>query len=82
MIDKTKVIPMQVPNLGAQQTLPVDITQASRRVCPCGAELFDKVLRVGIVSRMASGNRTGQDVSIEMPTYVCRKCGLELGKQA
>ena len=79
MKDK-KVIPLQVPNVGAQ-TLPVDITQASRRVCSCGSELFDKTFRVGIVSRLASGNRTGQDVAIEMPTYVCFKCGIELGKQ-
>lgn len=80
MKDK-KVIPFQVPNVGAQ-TLPVDVSQASRRVCSCGSEFFDKTFRVGVVSKLASGNRIGQDVTIEMPVYVCRSCGMELGKQA
>lgn len=70
-------VPMMVPNLGAKQQSPIDITQASRRVCECGGEYFDKVMRLGVVSKMASGNRTGQDVIVELYCYLCRKCGVE-----
>jgi len=72
---------MAVPNLGKQQQqVPFDVTQAIQKACPCGAELFDKALRIKSVSKLAPGNKTGQDVMIEFAVYVCRKCGEELGK--
>ena len=73
-------IPMMVPNIGAQQQA-VDITQSQRRVCKCGCEFFVKVSRLGTVSKMASRNRTGQDIIVEFPAYVCRDCGAEFGKE-
>ena len=74
-------IPMAVPNLGKQQ-LPFDITQAIGQSCQCGSDLFEKVLRLKSVSKLAPGNTSGQDVMIEFAAYVCWKCGTELGKEA
>lgn len=73
-------IPMAVPRIGAKQEAPVDITQAQKRACPCGCDLFDKALRIGFVSKLAAGNRTGQDLNVEAAVYVCRKCGAVLGE--
>jgi len=71
---------MGVPNLGKQQQVPFDVTQAIGKACQCGYELFDKAVRIKVISRIAPGNTTGQDVMIEFAVYVCRKCGAELGK--
>jgi len=73
-------IPMVVPNLGKQQ-LPFDMTQAIGQACQCGGDLFDKVMRLKSVSKLAPGNKSGQDVMIEFAVYVCRACGKELGKK-
>jgi len=73
-------IALNVPNLSKQQ-IPFDITQAVGQVCQCGHELFEKVLRIKSVSKLAPGNKSGQDVMIEFTVYVCRKCGTELGKK-
>jgi len=68
-----KMIPMSVPAIGQQQ---YDIRQAMPKRCECGGELFDKAVRVGMISRMALGNRTGMDIIAETPVgYVCRDCG-------
>ena len=66
-----KMIPMSVPAIGQQQ---FDIRQAVPRQCECGSELFDKAVKVGMVSRMAVGNRTGMDIVAETNVYVCRDC--------
>lgn len=71
------VIPMNVPAIGGQQAL-FDVRQTAWRQCDCGSELFDKVNRVGMISKMAIGNRTGKDIPIESIAYVCRTCGKEL----
>ena len=82
MNNKKKVIPFSVPNVGAGQQLPFDITQAERQVCKeCKSEFFDKVYRLGMISRFASGNTTNQEIKVEYPTYVCRECGWEMGKE-
>lgn len=69
--------PMSIPRIGNQQ-IPFDISQADKRLCPCGCEYFHRYFRLGVVSKMASRNTTGIDVLIEYPAYVCRDCGVEL----
>lgn len=72
------VIPMMVPKVGQQQ--PFDISQAIQRQCvKCKGETFDKAFRLGIISPMAPGNKTGQEVRVEYQTYLCRACGHEFG---
>lgn len=73
-----KIIP--IPNLNTQQ-IPVDITQAIPRPCSCGCVWFDKAFRLGVISAIAPGNRTGKEVVVEYPTYLCRECGVEAGKK-
>lgn len=72
------VLPMGMPRGGMQQ--PFDIAEAVPKKCEkCQGEFYDKVLRLGIISKIAPGNKTGQDVRIEFNTYLCRKCGHEFG---
>lgn len=82
MSNKRKAISMTVPAIGAGQQLPFDIKQAERKVCKdCGWEIFDKVYRVGIISKFAEGNKTQMDVTIEYAIYICRACGWEFGSE-
>ncbi len=72
------VIPMLVPTVGQQQ--PFDISQAVQKRCvKGGGEHFDKAFRLGLISPMAPGNKTGQEVRVEYQTYLCRACGHEFG---
>lgn len=72
------VLPMGSARVGMQQ--PFDIADAVPRRCEkCQGEYYDKVLRLGIISKIAPSNKTGQDVRIEFNTYLCRKCGHEFG---
>lgn len=66
-----------VPGVGGQN-LPFDPAEAKKQTCICGSEIFDKVFQVGRISKMAPKNRTGIDVAMESPVYVCHKCGVEL----
>lgn len=83
MNHKPKGIPMAVPAIGGtQQQGPFDISQAQPKGClGCGGGLFDLVYRIGIISAMAPGNKTGQNVTVKYEVFLCHKCGLELGKQ-
>jgi len=73
------VLPMGSARVGMQQ--PFDIADAVPRNCEkCKGEFFDKVLRIGIIPKVAPSNKTGQDVRIEFVTYLCRDCGHEFGK--
>ena len=73
---------MRVPAIGgAPQQQAFDITQAIWRSCSCGHGIFEKLYRLGTISKLAAGNRTGQDLNVELPArYLCRSCGKELGK--
>jgi hypothetical protein len=71
-------IPMMVPKVGQQQ--PFDIREAVGKKCEkCSSVNFDKVFKLGIISSIAPGNKTGQDVRVEFQTYLCRGCGHEFG---
>lgn len=84
MNQKGKRIPMTVPAIGgAKQQAPVDVSQAQSRKClGCEGELFDIAYRIGKVSAMAPGNKMGQDVTIKYEMFICRDCGLELGRKS
>jgi hypothetical protein len=78
MKDVRNVLPMGSARVGMQQ--PFDIAEAVPKKCDkCQGEFFDKVLRLGVISKIAPGNKTGQDVRIEFNTYLCRHCGHEFG---
>ena len=81
--NKIRGLPSGFPGVGnvGQQPPKIDITQAIQTICPnCKGELFDRAVRVGIVSHLAPGNDTGQDVTVETAVHVCRSCGDELRK--
>jgi hypothetical protein len=60
--------------------MPLDPSQAVFQKCKCGCELYEKRFRIGVVSRLASRNRTGQDVRVDFEAAsVCIKCGAEFG---
>jgi len=74
---KEKVIPM----IGQQQQ-PFDVSQAIQQNCKaCGGEYFDIANRIKLISAIAPGNRTGQQVIVKFEAYLCRACGGELGKE-
>ena len=72
------VMPMMVPKVGQQQ--PFDIREAIMKPCEkCKGETYDKAFRLGLISPMAPGNLTRQEVRVEYQTYLCRGCGHEFG---
>jgi len=74
------VIPMSIPRIGGDSQQPeFDITQIVYSQCECGVERFCEVFKVGIISRLAPGNKTNQDISVKAPAgFVCCECGKEL----
>ena len=73
-------VAMRVPAIGGNPSQPAfDVKEAVQQACICGNNMFDKQYRVGFISEIAAGNRTGQKINVEYPTYVCLSCGLELG---
>lgn len=77
MVGKNKVS-IPVPAIGNGQRQMFDSSQAKQRKCECWSECFDKVFMVGVISKLAPGNRANQDIIIEVPIYVCHMCGKEL----
>jgi hypothetical protein len=59
----------------------INISEAVQKKCEaCGGEYFDGVVKLGILSKLAATNKLGQDVLVQYPTFICRKCGIEFGK--
>lgn len=82
MNDKKRTIPFPVPAIGGGQQPPFDLKQAEKKICEaCKSEIFEKVYRMGMISKFASGNKTQIDVMVEYPIYVCRECGWEFGAE-
>ena len=74
------MIPIPIRNIGGQQQQPFDVGQAVQKQClKCKGEHFDKTFRLGLISPMAPGNTTGQEIRVEYQTYLCRACGHEFG---
>jgi hypothetical protein len=71
-------IPLQA--IQTKQQPQFDLSQAVKKACPCGHEFFNKVFRIGIISKLAPGNKLNQDITVEYPSYVCQSCGVEFGK--
>jgi len=60
----------------------VKIKQIPQMKCPnCQGSLFDKTFLVGFQSKMDPDNKTGIDRNIGFDVFICRKCGVELGKK-
>jgi hypothetical protein len=71
-------MPRSIPAINNQQPM-FDVTQAVQKKCECGAENFDKIYTIRMVSKLAPGNRTQRDIIVEVPVYyVCRNCGEKL----
>lgn len=83
MNQKRKAIPMHVPAIGgAPNQAPFDISQAQPKMClGCQSEFFDLVYKVGKISSMAPGNKTGKDVTVKYEVFICLECGLEIDKE-
>lgn len=77
-----RVLPMPVSRLGndgnQQQQQMFDINEALQKQCECGSKYFEKVFKVGLISKLAPNNKLQQDITIEVPIYVCHNCGKEL----
>ena len=70
--------------IGSQQQQPLfDPKEAIEQLCKgCGGVQFEKVCKVFRVPKLAPSNRTGQDLTLEVPVaYFCWACGLEFGKE-
>ena len=72
------------PNLQQQQPqqVMIDTKGATETICKgCQGIYFEKVFMLSSLSHMAPSNPTKKDLTIEKPTYICRNCGLEVGKE-
>jgi len=79
MKQRRDIIPMSVPAIGNGHQQPMfDVSQSVPKKCECGSEHFEKVFRVGLVSKLAPGNKMQQDIIIEIPVYICHNCGNEM----
>jgi hypothetical protein len=77
--NKKNIFPM--PMMGNQQ-IQIDLKDVERKTCnACHGEFFDKAFRMGILSKFAPANHLKQDITVEYPVYVCRKCGYEFNKE-
>lgn len=68
------------PPQGAQRQIAVNELDTIQRKCSCGCELFDVVCRIRVLPAISPKNPTGKDQPFKVETYVCRECGLEIGK--
>lgn len=71
-------IPISVPKIGNNGEPQFDPIQAIQKKCECGAELFVKAYRIGLVSKLAINNKTNQDIVLEIPVHICLLCAKEL----
>jgi hypothetical protein len=79
MSEFKNVIPMRVPKIGNTGQQPMfDATQTTEKKCECGSEYFDKTYRVGMISKLAPGNKLQQDIPAEATIYICHACGKVL----
>jgi hypothetical protein len=72
MSKHANVMPFKPGNNGQQM---YDPAQAVPKLCPCGCDRFAMIFKIAMVSRLAPGNKTGQDLFISMPVYACVNCG-------
>jgi len=80
--NKGQKIPMSIPMVGGgMQQQPFDISEAMQKACEkCGGATFNQAVKLGLISKMAPKNRTGQDVLVKFEVYICRSCGHEYGQ--
>ena len=74
-------VPIPIPMVGGGQQQPFDISEAIQKQCDvCGERTFDQAVKLGLISKMAPKNRTGQDVLVKFEVYICRNCDHEYGQ--
>jgi hypothetical protein len=56
-----------------QQTIQVDLTNATQKLCGCGCKYFVPVVAVYTVSALVSP--IGKELTAQQPVLVCRDCG-------
>lgn len=78
MKPKRNIISMPVPKIGNNSQKLFDPTQAVQLNCECGSEYFDKVFKIGTISKLAPGNKSNQTIVLELPIYICHECSKEL----
>ena len=54
------------------EQIPVDLKNATPRVCECGCKYFISVFQVFTVSALMSP--IGRELTAQQPTLVCQKC--------
>ena len=50
----------------------VDMSNAIRKVCKCGGELFEPACKVYTISAIVSP--TGREMTVQKPVFVCIDC--------
>jgi hypothetical protein len=60
----------------AGEQIPIDLKDATPKVCECGCDLFVPVMKVFTVSALISP--IGQELAAQVPVLICQKCGMEL----
>ncbi|MCK4828801.1 hypothetical protein KA005_74440 [bacterium] len=82
MSNKKRRIPIPITHIGKSQQQPFDISEAISKSCEqCGGAVFDQAVKLGLISKLSSKNRTGQDVLVKFEVYLCRNCGHEYGQE-
>lgn len=67
-----RAIPMQVPNLGGQQQVQIDVENDTieKHCQSCGGEHFDAVYRLRTLPSISPKNPSGKDVLIKTEVYL------------
>jgi hypothetical protein len=55
-----------------EQTVTVDLTNATQKICECGCKYFIPVIEVYTVSAIMSP--TGQELLAQKPALICVEC--------
>lgn len=69
------------PPKGPPRQIEINEFDTVQKKCECGHELFDVAYRYRILPAISPKNPTGKDYPIKVEAFICRACGLELGKK-
>lgn len=67
---------MALPNVPQQ----IDLKNAIRQFCSCGAGNFLPAINLYIVSALVSPN--GQELTAQVQVLICRECGKTYGEKS
>ena len=75
-------IPMRGPMMAGPQQIQIDAFDTIESKCKaCGGVLFDLAYRHRILPSISPKNPSGRDQPIKFEVFICRQCGVELGKE-